>query len=237
MEEVGTMSSIFNSFETKDSLVLELSSKVATILKESINKNGKASLLVSGGSTPKALFEKLSNIDIPWDKVVISLVDDRWVPSNHKDSNELLVKENLMQNLASKASFVGMYIDKKTAFESDLECSKTFQEKVYPFDVIVLGMGGDSHTASLFPNNEKLEEAYNLENKNLCISMKPTTAPHDRMSLTLQAILSAKSIILHIEGEEKLKVYEDALKSKDIYATPISAVLNNKNKKIEVYHA
>ncbi len=89
-------------------------------------------------------------------------------------------------------------------------------------------MGNDSHTASLFPNNEKLKEAFDLENENLCISITPQTAPYERMSLTLGAILSAKNIILHIQGEEKLKVYEKALVSTDIYKTPISAVLNNK---------
>lgn len=227
----------FKNFNTKEQLLEKLSSHIIELLEKAIDENGKASLLVSGGSTPKPLFEKLSKYDISWEKVVISLVDDRWVPVDHKDSNELLVKENLMQNFASKAKFVGMFIDGKTAFESDIECSKIYEKELFPFDVIVLGMGGDSHTASLFPNNEKLEEAYNLENKNLCISIKPTTAPHDRMSLTLQAILGAKNIILHIEGEEKLDVYEKALKSDDIYATPISAVLNSKNKNVEVYHA
>lgn len=236
MEEVGTMTS-FKSFTKKETLLDELTSNIVQVLKESIDKNAKASLLVSGGSTPKPLFEKLSNIDIAWDKVVISLVDDRWLDPSHKDSNELLVKKNLMQNFASKASFVGMYIDGKSAYDSDELCSKTYQEKVYPFDVVILGMGGDSHTASLFPKNEKLKEAYDLENKNLCISIKPDTAPYDRMSLTLGAILSAKNIILHIEGEEKLKVYEEALKSDDIFKTPISAVLNNENVEVEVYHA
>lgn len=224
------------SFEKKESLIEDLSSNIVKILQDSIDKSGKASLLVSGGNTPKPLFEKLSNSDIPWEKVTISLVDDRWLEANHKDSNELLVKENLMQNFASKANFVGMFIDGKSAFESDDLCSKTYKEKVYPFDLIILGMGGDSHTASLFPNNIKLEEAYDLENKNLCISIKPDTAPYDRMSLTLGAILSAENIILHIEGEEKLRVYEEALKSKDNFATPISAVLNSK-KNIKVYHA
>lgn len=236
MEEVGTMTNL-KSYKQKEELLEELSLDIISILEEAIEENGKASLLVSGGNTPKPLFEKLSNIDVSWDKVTISLVDDRWVPSDHKDSNELLVKENLLQNKASKAKFVGMYIDGKTAFESDDECSAIYEEKVFPFDVVILGMGGDSHTASLFPENEKLDEAYDLKNDNLCISIRPTTALHDRMSLTLASILCAKNIILHIEGEEKLKVYEDALKSEDIYKTPISAVLNNKDSYVGVYHA
>jgi len=226
----------FKSFDSKESLVEELSLNIIKLLKEAIIKNGRASLLVSGGNTPKALFQKLSTMDFPWEQVTISLVDDRWLPSSHKDSNELLIKENLLKNKASKAKFVGMYIENKTAFESDTQCSNLYKEKVYPFDVIILGMGNDSHTASLFPNNKKLERAYDLENKNLCISIKPETAPYERMSLTLRGILSAKNIILHIEGEEKLKVYKKALNSNDIFETPISAVLNNQDKKIEVYH-
>ncbi|TLP36957.1 6-phosphogluconolactonase [Arcobacter arenosus] len=235
MEEVGTMTNL-KKFKNKEELLEELSSDIVELLQDEIEEKGKASLLVSGGSTPKPLFQKLSNIDIPWEKVIISLVDDRWLEPTHKDSNELLVKENLMQNFASKAKFVGMFIEGKTAYESDEDCSLTYEDNVFPFDVIILGMGGDSHTASLFPENEKLKEAYDLKNENLCISIKPDTAPYDRMSLTLGAILSAKNIILHIEGEEKLKVYEEALNSKDIFKTPISAVLNNE-RLIEVYHA
>ncbi len=234
------MSSIFYNFENKESLVSKLSQRIAGYLEKAIKEKGKASLLVSGGSTPKALFKKLSKIDIAWEKVIISLVDERWVPSNHQDSNELLVKSNLLQNFAAKAKFVGMYLDEKlvTLSEKKAEvlCSEIYQEKIYPFDVIILGMGTDAHTASLFPLNERLDEAYDLSNENLCISIKPTTAPHERMSLTLKAILSAKNIILHIEGEEKLKVYEEAIDLDDKYKMPIASVLNQDMKEVEVYH-
>ncbi|PLY08096.1 MAG: 6-phosphogluconolactonase [Arcobacter sp.] len=237
MVEAGTMSSIFYNFETKESLVSELSLRIAKALEKSIREKDKASFLVSGGSTPKALFEKLSNIEIQWDKVTIALVDERWVDSNHQDSNELLVKTNLLKNFASKANFVGMYFDETDEEKAQEECSKIYLEKVYPFDVIVLGMGGDAHTASLFPENEKLDEAFDMNNKNLCISIKPTTASHSRMSLTLQGILNAKTIILHIEGEEKLKVYKEAISLDDKYKMPIASVLNQDMKDIEVYYA
>jgi len=231
------MSNIFNSFTNKESLVLELSKNISNCLNESIKEKGKASLLVSGGSTPKPLFQILSKLDIAWEKVTIALVDERWIDSKHKDSNELLVKDNLIQNLASKANFVGMYLNDKEAFDSDEECSSIYQNKVYPFDVIVLGMGTDAHIASLFPDNIKLEEAYDLKNSNLCISIKPETAPYKRMSLTLQGILSAKKIILHIEGSEKLKVYKEDMSLNDKFKMPIASVLNQNIKDIEVYHA
>lgn len=226
----------FKSFNSNEELLEELSSHIVSILKEGIEENKKATLLVSGGNTPKSLFEKLSNIDIPWQKVTIALVDERWLPNSDVNSNEFLVKENLLQNFASKANFIGMYKENKSSDEAQEECSKAYS-KLTPFDVIVLGMGNDSHTASLFPNNEKLKEAFDLENKNLCISITPSSAPYERMSLTLGAILSAKNIILHIQGDEKLKVYEKALISENIYETPISTVLNNKKTDVEVYYS
>jgi len=234
MEEVGTMNS-FKSFISKEQLVEKLTEHIIEILEKSIKEKGNASLFVSGGNTPKELFINLSKKDILWEKITIGLVDERWVENTNKDSNEYLVKTTLLQNYASKAKFIGMYQENKNIYESELIVSKKYK-KLSPFDIVILGMGNDSHTASLFPNNKKLKEAFNLENKNLCISIVPDTAPYERMSLTLNAILSAKNIILHIEGEKKLKVYKDALKSEDSFETPISAVLNNKKTNLEVYH-
>ncbi|WP_228711956.1 6-phosphogluconolactonase [Halarcobacter ebronensis] len=236
MEEVGMMNN-FKKFPSKEQLTDELASHIALILQEAIDEKGKTSILLSGGNTPKEFFKKLSTFDIPWESVYIGLVDERWVPKEHKDSNELLVKEYLMQNNASKANFVGMYINDKEPNECEIVCSDNYKKMLYPFDLVVLGMGADSHTASLFPNNKKLKEAYDLENNSLCIAITPNDAPHKRMSLTLGAILSAKNIILHIEGKEKLKVYEEASKSNDILKNPISAVLNNTDSEVEVYYA
>lgn len=225
----------FKSFHKKEDLLSELSSHIAQILHETILQKGKATLLVSGGNTPKPLFEKLSNIDIPWDKVNIALVDERWISNTNKDSNEFLVKENLLKNKASKGNFIGMYKEGKSSKESEDAVSKIY-EKIFPFDIVVLGMGNDSHTASLFPNNERLKEAFDLENNNLTIAITPDTALYERMSLTLKGILEAQNIFLHIEGEEKLEVYEKALESNDFYKTPISAVLKNEKKDVEVYY-
>lgn len=231
------MSSTFNSFLDENILVKELSSKIIEKLEEAISKNSKASLLVSGGNTPKLLFEKLSNIDISWEKITIALVDERWVDTTDQNSNEYLVKEYLLQNFAKKAKFVGMYIENKNIYDCETLCSKKYFEELYPFDILILGMGEDAHTASFFPNNEKLKEAFSIENKKLCISIEPTNAPYKRMSLTLSAILKSSNIFLHIQSEEKLKVFKEAIASKNIYEKPISAVLNQNSVDIEVYYS
>lgn len=235
MEEAGTMSNPVHAFADQESLINALSESIASKLRDAIQKNGKASLLVSGGNTPKPLFLKLSETELAWDKVNIGLCDERWVPASHEDSNENLVKKHLIQGKAKKAGFVGMYHDGMSNEEAQEKCSQTVREKLYPFDVVILGMGNDAHTASLFPDNEKLQKAFDLDNKELCIAVVPKDAPHDRMSLTRAAILSADNIYLHFEGKDKLLIYEKAIEGEDMNKMPIRSILNQNLKDVEVY--
>jgi len=222
-------------FASSQELAEALSQRIATDLQAAINANGSASLLVSGGSTPKLLFRVLCEKDIDWSKVRIGLVDERWVDPAHEDSNERLIRNELLQGRAAAAEFVGMYQEGSSAEEAEVFCSEKIEKELSPFTVVVLGMGGDAHTASLFPDNPKLEEAYRLSNPLYCIAIHPQSAPHTRMSLTLPAILSAEHLYLHIEGEEKQKVLEEALRGEDRFAMPIRAVLQQNQKTVEVY--
>ena len=221
-------------FNDKESLIDSLSKDIINKLEKEIFEKGKATLLVSGGSTPKPLFEKLSTINIAWNKVFIALCDERWVNSEHKDSNEKFVKENLLINNAKNATFISMYQKNINITDAEEICSNIYTKELFPFDILILGMGTDGHTASLFPHNIKLEESFSTEEK-LCISMTPSDALHDRMSLTKKAILSAKNIFLHFEGDEKLDVYKKVSNGVDCYDMPIASILNDK-KKIEVYY-
>ena len=230
------MSRSEHAFTKQDDLIEALSQSILAKLQKAIATKGKASLLVSGGSTPKPLFKKLKHAPLEWEKVTIGLCDERWVPSSHEDSNEKFVKTYLMQEKASKANFVGMYKEGMDVHEAKEVCSQDMKP-LLPFDVVILGMGADAHTASLFPENEKLEEAFDLKRQSLCISIEPKTAPHMRMSLTLSAILSAEHLYLHFEGKEKQAVYEEAISGDDRHTMPIRSVLNQDIKDIEVYYA
>lgn len=239
MEEVGTMSSRvgFHDFENADRLTDELSQNIAKNLQDAIDKNGRASLIVSGGSTPKPLFEKLRMIDIEWDKVHVGLCDERWVDATHDDSNEKLVKTHLLQDHASKARFISMFVDGLKTEDAELTCKELVKAQLLPFSALILGMGGDAHTASLFPNSAKLEAGFDLDSDALCIAIEPGTAPHMRMSLTRAAILSAENLYLHFEGESKRSVYEAAMNGDDMYAMPIRSILHQDKKELEVYYA
>ncbi len=229
------MSRHLHAFEDQDALTETLSRRIAGQLQEAVDEKGKASLIVSGGSTPKPLFEKLRGTEITWDKVTIGLCDERWVDPSHEASNEKFVKTHLLQERASAATFVGMYNDTMAAEEAEHLCSEKIRKALYPFDVLILGMGNDAHTASLFPENPKLENAFDLDSGELCIAIKPGTAPYMRMSLTLAAILSAKHLYLHFEGGEKQAVYQEAVAGEDRYKMPIRSILHQNNTDVEVY--
>jgi 6-phosphogluconolactonase len=228
------MNNNFNQFESKEKLHETLCAEVARLLDEGIKSDGNAVLAVSGGSTPKPLFEKLSGIPIEWEKVTITLVDERWVNNTHKDSNEKLIREYLLQNYAAKVKFIPLKSDDATPFKGVTNCNIELSKLKNSFDVIILGMGTDAHTASFFPKDENLSNA--LTTNLSCAATVPSDAPHKRITLSLNKILKAKNIFLHIEGEFKKFIFNKALEDGKSEDMPIRALLNNK-KTLEVYYA
>ena len=224
----------FYSFKNSKELVEELATRIIHDLQKAIDVKQSALLAVSGGSTPKELFKKLSQMNLPWHKVTVTLVDERWVETYDNDSNEKLIRETLLQNKATAAKFIPL---KNVVVHHKDACLVTNNrfKKINQLDVVVLGMGNDGHTASFFPNAEELDNT--LETKEKC---SPTTAnaePFERMTLTRSFLLTAKSLLLHIEGEVKKTVFDIALKSSDYHTMPIIAMMQQKNPLLEVYHA
>jgi 6-phosphogluconolactonase len=220
-----------HSFPDRDSLTTELATTITALLNQGITQNDRASLAVSGGSTPVQLFECLSAMNLPWQKVDILLVDERWVSPIDLDSNEHLVKKHLLQNRAKAANFTGMWNSAKTASEGEEKCGTQLQKIHRPFDVLILGMGGDGHTASLFPGAAKLPLATDMDSGKICMGIAPISAPHERMTLTLPVILESKQIFLHITGQNKKDVLEKALGDGPVEEMPIRFILQNQAQK------
>lgn len=230
------MSWQINAFKQNDLLVENLSRRIATQLRAGIERRGSASLAVSGGSTPKTLFQALSREDLPWEYVWITLVDERWVAEDHPDSNARLVRENLLQNHAAKAHFVGLKSEDPTPFSGQQVVAARLRQLAMPFDVVLLGMGGDGHTASFFPGAEALRQALDPQAGECCLGVHPPAAPHDRMTLTLATLLNAKMIVLHLVGEEKWQVLHNAIGEGNVEDLPIRAVLNQQRVPVEIYY-
>lgn len=222
---------------TSSSLGDRLAADVGDFLQRAIAERGLASLMVSGGSTPHPFFAALSKRSLDWSRVTVGLVDERYVDADHADSNERLVRERLLTGEAANARFFGMYAPggQEVALT---ESAQAFKELLAAqqgrLDVVVLGMGGDAHTASLFPvhagNREQLVRALDLDASDdaLVCSMLPSEAPHQRISLTLKPIVESRHLLLHITGEDKQRVLIKALETGDTLKAPIASVFKAK---------
>ena len=215
-------------------LARRLANSIAEDLKHAVQERGAASLVVSGGSTPKPLFEELSRREIPWEQVHITLADERWVPASHQDSNEGLVRRHLLVGVAAMAQFVPLVNGATTPEEGQAATERALAAMPRPFDVLVLGMGSDGHTASLFPDAQELAVGLDPENPHLCLAVLPPEAPHPRLSLTLAALLASRRIVLHITGDEKWAVYQRALEGGAVDELPIRGVLRRGGEAVEV---
>jgi 6-phosphogluconolactonase len=202
-------------FESRGALASALAADVAARLSREAARNGSAVLAVSGGTTPRLFFETLSRIDIPWSRVTITLVDDRQVEETSERSNARLVREHLIQNRARNANFVPLHGNPEAS-------------QVGRFDVAILGMGNDGHTASFFPGGDHLATALDPDTKERIVEMKAKTAPEPRVTFTLPDIIDADMICLHLEGQEKRDTLGRALEAGPIEEMPIRAVLRAK---------
>lgn len=206
-------------FESRSELDAALTKIVCEQLRVGIRTKGKASLVVSGGSTPKGLFSALSKADLDWANVTVLLADERWVNESHADSNSAMVKDLLLQDAAAIANWIDFGAGKN---DVEHELSRVTSEiaELGTFDVVILGMGTDAHTASLFPCSIELNEG--LTTKAAALMTQPTTAPHQRLSLSKTRLLDTEMGIVHIVGNSKLDVFDVATKYDDDDVHPIS---------------
>ena len=229
-------------FENRSHLLTALTAECQDILSESISKHGSATLLVSGGSTPAPLYEALSKTELTWKKIKVALVDERWVDAQHAASNEALIKRSLLINNAKAASFTGMKTSDQRASKGQSEAESRYRALPQPFTVAIIGMGNDGHTASLFPHATGLKNALNVDNEQLTASInaKPSavTGPNtERMSMTIAGLLKCERLIILLSGEDKLAVFDQAMKPGPVEDMPIRALLNQDKVPVEMYWA
>ncbi|MFT4257368.1 MAG: 6-phosphogluconolactonase [Pseudoxanthomonas sp.] len=208
-------------FADGDTLATALAQTVADDLRAALSERGKASLALSGGSTPKRFLQALSRQPLDWAKVTATLVDERWVGEDSDRSNAALLRSSLLQHEAAAANFVSLYragIDVEPA----LPAIETALTPLLPLDVAVLGMGADGHTASFFPGGDRLAEALDPATPARVLPMRAPGAGEPRITLTLPVLLAAHHLYLHIEGAEKRAVLARAQAGDDL---PVRAVL------------
>ncbi|GFM68363.1 6-phosphogluconolactonase [Pseudomonas cichorii] len=222
---------VAREFDNPQQLAGALAGNVAERLNAAIAANGVATLVVSGGRSPVAFFQSLAEKPVDWSRVVISLADERWVPVEHADSNAGLLQRHLLQGPVAEAKFIGLYTPAESLEEAALAADEILAQ-LPAIDVLILGMGDDGHTASLFPGSPNLEQALNLDDERRCLPMLAPSVPHQRLTLTRRLLASARHPILSVSGQAKLDTLRTALAGDDIAQLPVRAFLNST---LEIY--
>jgi 6-phosphogluconolactonase len=189
---------------------------------------GSASLVVTGGRSPGAVYDALSAAPLDWSKVSVTLSDERFVDTTSPDSNERLVRERLLQGRAARAQFLSLRGAAETSEVAAAEASEAL--RAWPtFEVVLLGMGEDGHVASLFPASPALAAGLDRASPP-CIAVpqgegRPPAQP--RLSLTLPRLASSRLVIVLASGAEKRRVLERALGKADGSPLPVRALLQS----------
>ena len=200
---------------------------VAANLRAAIDARGTALIGLSGGTTPRNFLSQLSLQKLDWSRVTVTLCDDRWVPPSSDRSNEHLLRETLLRNEAATAKFIPLYIESKDPETALPYVAANIAKLTLPFDVVVLGMGSDGHTASLFPGGDHLSEALRPSNTARVLPMRAPDASEPRITLTLSALTSTRAMYLHIESAEKKAVFDRAMSADARDHAPIRSVLES----------
>ena len=205
-----------------ENVSLKIAQSIAVTLQQGILHKGFATLVVSGGRSPLEIYSYLSQILIPWSKVTIILGDDRVLEESNIDSNDRLIKENLLINKAETATYISLLDSLQTPVKLEL-----------PFDVSLLGMGLDGHFASLFPellgNNSLFNEDAPHE---IYLSDTPLGNPfHKRITMNLSMLLDTHRCILLVSSKLKRDLLDKALRDNKL---PLYYLINQQKIKIEL---
>ncbi len=214
----------FIEYPDREMLMINLAQQIAGELNTCLMQHEHASLAVPGGTTPGPMFDDLSAATLDWSRVHVLLTDERWVPEDHERSNTRLLRQRLLTNEAEAAQLVPLYKPGLSPDDALADLSEGISPEL-PISVLLLGMGADMHTASLFPDAPDLAEAIEGRGGPLAI-VRPEGQPEARITLTGPVLRSAMSTHVLITGPEKKEALERAQKLPATEA-PISLVLRN----------
>ncbi len=212
------------TYGSREALMRKLADRLAERLKALVAEKGRASLAVPGGTTPAPMLERLGQADLPWEKVAVTLTDERWVPVSSPRSNQRLLGETLFKGAAAAAEFAPLYGGTPGPIGSLNAVETSIRQIILPLDLAVLGMGADMHTASLFPGAVGLEEALGADAPPV-VAIRASGAGEPRITLSAPVLAAAETHLL-IAGEEKRAALEKARVIDDPLEAPICAVLD-----------
>lgn len=224
-------------FETREAAAEAAALMIAQALEAGLTEDGAASLMVSGGNTPKRVFALLSKANLDWARVTVGLVDERWVAPDHPDSNERLVRSALLQGKAAVATFLPMKTSAALPADAEAACNALYAPHCAAPDFVLMGMGGDGHTASWFPGMDGLAGIVSPDEARCVAAVEaPQAVQPLRMTLTGPAVYAAKQALLLVFGAEKRSMLL-AASEVDPMAVPVRFAIDGLGRRLSVYWA
>jgi len=213
----------FQDYPDREMLFIDLAGQLAGDLRAALSRNDRVAFAVPGGTSPGPVFDDLCATDLAWDRVDVMLTDERWVPEDSDRSNTRLLRDRLLTDKAAKAQLLPMYMPCQEP-EDRLEELTAIIEAELPLSVVLLGMGADMHTASIFPGADQLDAALRPDAPVL-VPMRAPGAPEPRVTLSARVLNDAIRKHILIMGADKRAALENA-KGKTVQDAPINAVLD-----------
>lgn len=202
-------------------MMIAIANTIAGQLRQQLDTKDVVTLAVPGGTTPGPIFDVLCAADLDWDRVRILLTDERWVPEDHPRSNTRLLRERLLTDRAAAARLLPLHADAPEPEDALPDLTAALQE-VLPLSVVLLGMGADMHTASIFPGADRLHEA--LHGAAPLVAMRAPGAPEPRVTLSAAVLNDAMRRHIVITGPQKRDALERA-RTLSPEEAPVAAVL------------
>lgn len=225
------------AYSSKEELLSELCDDVKEEIKAGLRRRERFALALSGGRTPSPLLRALSKENLPWERVDVHLVDERWVPSWSEESNEKMVRERLLVNAGAKARLVALP-DRGLSTQKAVVCHhQTLGGGPLRLDLTLLGMGEDGHVASLFPGDQNSEQALARENRETYCATHAPGGCRDRIGLTCEGILRSRRLGLLITGEAKRALYLKGVPEDPAQWLPVHHLMNQSEVPLAVYWA
>lgn len=208
----------------REQLAEHLAEATGEALRQDLARQERALLVLSGGSTPVPFLQALARQQLPWERVEVTLADERWVRETDEASNARLVRLHLLTGSAAAANFVSLTTDDETPEQGVEAVTRRIEALSWPASLVVLGMGSDGHTASLFPDSRELE--LGLTTDAPVLATRTPSQPQPRITLSADRLHQARRHVLHITGDDKRSVLAQAMSGDDSRELPIRAFLS-----------
>lgn len=235
---------LWRSAQGPDALADCLADTVAQRINACIADKNQAVIALSGGSTPKPLFKALAKRPLDWSKVVVTLVDERWVDESDALSNMGFLKTWFIEPLKVEPIVVPLYRaahlnDKAKQQVLSQYCTATQSPIEQPcgFDLVILGMGEDGHTASFFPDADNIDELIDPDSKEYLQSCESPSTQVPRITWSLPVLLKSPLLLLHITGVSKKAVFEQAQQAGSVTDLPIRSMIFQDQTPLHVYYS